>query len=221
MQVDNVDLSVKPVSYSVLLEGGDHFRETESPRLKPRSAGVPAPSRPATPRHAERNVASQQADSSEDDFGNFSGAGDSVDVTASVPSALPVSEALASSPVLPPTAPESTSLEQPTRTGHYGSQHAIDWRTTRNRPHTAQAAFNQPREFSVPVDLPQGRHHTVGAAFSVPPKEAAEAEGEDDDEFGDFEQVDEPAAIAFSASHPRRYCFWQLRLRKSLTTHID
>ena len=38
MQVVNVDLSIRPVSYAVRLEGTDHDRDTESPRLQPRTS---------------------------------------------------------------------------------------------------------------------------------------------------------------------------------------
>lgn len=39
----SVDLSLVPVSYGVYLDGSDHLRETESPRLRARDAGQRPP----------------------------------------------------------------------------------------------------------------------------------------------------------------------------------
>ena len=36
LQVASVDLSIRPVSYGIYLNGSDNLRETESPRLRPR-----------------------------------------------------------------------------------------------------------------------------------------------------------------------------------------
>lgn len=157
--------------------------------------GDPPPAQPAAPRNLEPVPASQQADSDEE-FGNFSGPAEEADQTAWGLSTTAIDAADEDYRATDP------SLDQSRESGSHKPQQAIDWSTTRLRPHTVQAAFGQPKKANQSPTYAPNRQHTVGTAFS-PPQKAAESEEED--EFGDFENVKEPAAYPTYASQPQRY----------------
>lgn len=170
MQVDNVDLTVRPYSYGILLDGSDHYRETESPRLRPYVPGTPPPadaapsSLPGQPNapHAPAQSFGFDADDDEDDFGDFSGASDFPAEPASMQPA--------------PQQPTFSTGDDP-----------VDWSATVLRPHTATAAFSttaQPNK----GQPGSATRNTAKSAFQPSP-----AEDLYDDDFGDFAAAEEEA----------------------------
>lgn len=145
------------MSYGITLSDSDHYRETESPRLRPRDSDSP----PQTQTSKAVPVATETGD--DDEFGSFSGATDlAADVAPQKEQKQP--ESIPHAAVIGAVRPD-----------------AVNWSTTRLRPHTASAAFSQQSKKTTPPD--PGRVHTVQTAFK-PPVEV------DQDEFGDFETVE-------------------------------
>ena len=177
---------MRPVSYGITLESSDHYRETESPRLRHRAPGeAPPPTeQPAAGEQTGAAPATEAAEAdNEDEFGSFSQAvATPVESTGHEPA---ITEQPVKTQVTPATA---TAAEQAQTAEQRQADEDTDWRYTKWRPHTVKAAFSNPQLQTRQWPPPEGvKPHTVKAAFRPPP---ASVDSDDEGDFGEFSGAD-------------------------------